>query len=841
MSLWHLQGVVGLVRDRAANCAEDAPELPGALEAALEAREQAAADAAMLQEAAEAVLLGSQPQLPRDWTAAAVAAPTMQQLAKAVAAASAALRSPALLAAQQQAPFRAAHAIGAVCSALFGVELQGCEMEAAGKRLQNALSKHEQRLKKLRIKLKQDVGDARRRDRNSDPGSLAAKLAGLEARAAAERASLCSWPAPALRPSMPKGQASPPAAEAALLNEQGAAEKAESSAADVLLAINAQGAGEESAPARAVPLRQREWSCARCSELLEDAAKAREAAAAAQRAQCSASEGHAKAWADLQRAGVAHAEEIERLRRELGAAHARELVKQRSAAEREARKGSAAEVLELQRRVVLAEGRQHTVCAGTHHTVQELTKVKRKLEKAEAQLRAAREAADAADAAETELCKEHARRQAALQQEITRHKEEQASEQLRVDALESKIASEATRRGLAEAKVAALERQAAAATRPQRERTSREASMADEASARSQLEELQRSMAGLHAHISSRDAAIKKLQARLQLAASEELALKAKIKELESERRQQAAQQPQQPAESAPSRRYFEARSVRTCASPEAPMEPYTMELLRRAVDEGNISFHSLAKIIPVIWRIFFVEPIPDLFLFSATSVSNAFLKLDVMDSRAQREANENSAGAAWAFASDGGNKGIAVNIVAASVWDPATSMPGIQPIACASLDGDQSARNCSETVIEALSRSGLDPGACVQGESDGCTTAKNETRSVLDEMHRLDCFAQGVDASQRDRLSVAETCAIHGKALEERAFLLEAFPLFVDGLRLLWEIIKGDGGQLAFYRQVWCQQAKLNPHMFESALAQVRGCALAGCGRVRSPRSERV
>ena len=71
--------------------------------------------------------------------------------------------------------------------------------------------------------------------------------------------------------------------------------------------------------------------------------------------------------------------------------------------------------------------------------------------------------------------------------------------------------------------------------------------------------------------------------------------------------------------------------------------------------------------------------------------------------------------------------------------------------------------------------------------------------------------------------LSTAETCAIHAKALEERAFLSSAFPLFVDALRLLWEIIKGEGGRVEFYRQVWCDQAKLNAKLFETALAQVQ------------------
>ena len=72
--------------------------------------------------------------------------------------------------------------------------------------------------------------------------------------------------------------------------------------------------------------------------------------------------------------------------------------------------------------------------------------------------------------------------------------------------------------------------------------------------------------------------------------------------------------------------------------------------------------------------------------------------------------------------------------------------------------------------------------------------------------------------------LSTSETCAIHAKALEERAFLAEAFPLLCDALRMLWGIIKEPGaGRVEEYRQVWVRDCKLHPRMYETGLAQVR------------------
>ena len=284
------------------------------------------------------------------------------------------------------------------------------------------------------------------------------------------------------------------------------------------------------------------------------------------------------------------------------------------------------------------------------------------------------------------------------------------------------------------------------------------------------------------------------------------------------------------------------------------------MEMMRRLVEETNLSFGGAATAIVLVWGMLFKDAIPEEFMISEKSFANAFLKMDVLDARAARLKNKDE-DAPWAFAADGGNKGTAVNLIAASVWDyKLGTEPVAQPIACAMLHADQSSHNCAETVNHSLKAAGLQPGRCVQGMSDGATAAQKESMLVLVEQHRLHCeqlvakaaamaaaaaradvadgdsspeaqqrpqAAPGAAAAAPERCSAQETCAIHAKALEERAFLLHAFPLLEDGLRLLWEVVKGEGGKVEEYRLIWEQRLDeypaQSPLLFQSALAQVR------------------
>ena len=114
----------------------------------------------------------------------------------------------------------------------------------------------------------------------------------------------------------------------------------------------------------------------------------------------------------------------------------------------------------------------------------------------------------------------------------------------------------------------------------------------------------------------------------------------------------------------------------------------------------------------------------------------------------------------------------------------------------------DQTARNSADTVIAALESSGFNPARCVQGLTDGAEAAKNEAKLVLSAMHTRHCDAvkasRGPPPQPRGKQqqqpmpplpvqrSVRESCAIHAKALEERAFLEAAFPTLVEALRLI-------------------------------------------------------
>ena len=189
-----------------------------------------------------------------------------------------------------------------------------------------------------------------------------------------------------------------------------------------------------------------------------------------------------------------------------------------------------------------------------------------------------------------------------------------------------------------------------------------------------------------------------------------------------------------------------------------APLEPYTMELMRRMVEECNMSFSAAATATILVWGMLFEDPIPEDFIISERSFANAFLKMGLLDSRAAALKNK-EADAPWAFAADGGNKGVAVNIIAASVWDAELGKPVAQPIACAHLNADQSSHNCAETVNRTLAEAGLQPARCVQGMSDGASAAQKEAVLVLEKQHKLHCD-QVAAAAAAAAAAQAPSCA---------------------------------------------------------------------------------
>ena len=76
-------------------------------------------------------------------------------------------------------------------------------------------------------------------------------------------------------------------------------------------------------------------------------------------------------------------------------------------------------------------------------------------------------------------------------------------------------------------------------------------------------------------------------------------------------------------------------------------------------------------------------------------------------------------------------------------------------------------------------------------------------------------------------RTSVGESCVIHAKALQEVGFLNAGFPYIIDGLRMMWEIFKGEDHRLEQYRNVWnTELSSVSPALFDSAIAKVQRCA---------------
>ena len=787
---------------------------------------------AQLQRAAEAALLGAAAAHPL-CPIPADAQPTMSQLMAVRDATRAALGVAAVQAAHAEQEVRPTnnYSVGMVAAAVFGA-LQG-GFETVGKRILAAIVAHEKCVAAAQKKVVNNIGLMRKRLEAGD--ALEAKVASARAAVAEQVAAMLAKTstkvlgARAASTGQPAGEGGERSTSTALVvlptsHALGSAPSAED-AAQSLTAL--AGSSSQHQP--------RWWSCSQCWELRQQVEQMREAAEAAQQAERIASSRHVQAWSDLHRSEEAaearRTQDLEEQQRE----HGKELLKERAAASKDARKEAASSMQELQRAAVVSQQHQHTATINVHHLVRELDGQKKKLGKSEAAVQAAKQAAIAE---REKLQKEHAnelnKKGAELQKkelELARLRDEfdDARAALKEAGkekaeLHKKYTSECVKRGLAEAKA-----QEQSGTRPRPRR--------DAERPRREWEPT----CTLEQHILDRDRELAIAAAQLHRARLERDIYWEEVKMLERQlfgAPQQERQPPPRQQQQQRTGRWFEARQLRANAlSSESPLEPYAMELLRRATDEANVSFAALAKAVPIIWNLYFKEPIPDEFLFSATTVNNAFLKLEIMDAKVLKARNVES-NPVWAFASDGGNKGIAVNIAVVSVWDAAAGQPRAQPLACASLDCDQTARNSADTVNAALEASGLNPGRCVQGESDGCDAARNEIKRVLVRQHKLHLkslereqqpadgeAAQSAPAAPElpEMLSTAENCCIHAKALEERAFLSKAFPLFVDALRLLWEIIKGEGGRLEFYRQVWCEQAMLAPHLYESALAQVR------------------
>ena len=91
-------------------------------------------------------------------------------------------------------------------------------------------------------------------------------------------------------------------------------------------------------------------------------------------------------------------------------------------------------------------------------------------------------------------------------------------------------------------------------------------------------------------------------------------------------------------------------------------------------------------------------------------------MRLGVQDQLAEATANAIS-DAYWALASDGGNKGRAIQMMAISMWNFVLGRPEVKPLGAADLFGDQSAKNGSLTHMASIKAARLRPEFNVAGE----------------------------------------------------------------------------------------------------------------------------
>ena len=670
---------------------------------------QAPPPVAEMQRLVEAALTGQ--VLPGPGAVLAPRALTLGQLQDLKAALDAALQSPTKVIAHGEGRSYSRR-LGLAAAVLLGHEQARLQVPSALDYAAKRLVAKVKHLNNLLHRAREAARDKRRKANSKQHGSTAeleAQLTEIDEGLAAKVAGLRATPTLSPFESGNSAARQPDACAAGppSLEMEGARVTQSMQVAAASLALLAAPVGESDAAAQRPPS---SWSCTRCVDFLRERAEAQARADEALQAKftaehlCSAAYGKvqearqearaqvddlsaAHAW-EFERQAAAHSQQLERLQ----AAHAAAISKARA-------ESTAANANAEQRRkeVVQAKQHQHTLSLNSFQGLDELRKTKGALSKAQEKLQ--RGAAQIA----------------ALKQELEQR-------DAVIEEMTERLHREATRRGVAEQRLAArlAEHRQASPLREVngvRNASSRNASRNEgdpsDCYGRSIISSLQSSLRNKDEHITMRDLKLLEKEAQMQGMEWREQLLREEVRRLE---RASVIRAPG----------LFKGRMVRTSKKAHAPLEPFSMELLRRLVEECNVSFTGAATAIVLVWSLLIEDAIPEEYIFNSTTVSNAFLRLDLLD--AEEAATHNlECRAPWAFAADGGNKGKAVNVVAASVWHRPTRQPLVQPLSCSNLDDDQTAHNCAETVIVALHAAQLQPSLCMQGMSDGCTTAKNE------------------------------------------------------------------------------------------------------------------
>jgi len=314
----------------------------------------------------------------------------------------------------------------------------------------------------------------------------------------------------------------------------------------------------------------------------------------------------------------------------------------------------------------------------------------------------------------------------------------------------------------------------------------------------------------------------RKLKERIRNLEKEMAAARATVAEQRDELDALSGQQPlgrrstkQGAASTMPAARLRVSGDQHGCA--EAPFEARSLEFLRALVEETNMSLSGAATANALVMQLQTgQEPAPER-LTCRESVTRSYKRLGALDRAAYAAANAKQA-AWWAFSTDAGNKGRAIQMMAISVWCEATGMPMVQLLGACDLFGDQSAKNSAKVNLAAIRASGLHADRNIAGCSDGTQHAVDEMLLTVTSLNEEGRPGEGLRAIQ-------EFCAIHGKALEENAGMEAAFPggYLVDALRLLWEVLHSpEGGRLGEYMRIWTKECGFPSDLFDRTLGKL-------------------
>ena len=176
-----------------------------------------------------------------------------------------------------------------------------------------------------------------------------------------------------------------------------------------------------------------------------------------------------------------------------------------------------------------------------------------------------------------------------------------------------------------------------------------------------------------------------------------------------------------------------------------------------------------------------------------------------------------------WGWGADAGNKGREIDMIAVSIWSEQKNAPEYVACAAADLLGDQSSKNLAATLDRYTSAKGLHPEGCVHGMTDGATPcAGNEGEAAL--FHRMLSSRAASDPEAPVHSAKRETCAIHGKALEEVHGLEAGFPqhTLCWFLRLIWECFSRASGHADYFRKIWTEDCRLPPNAYDYSLGML-------------------